>query len=468
MLVGSGSWSPSGVILFGTRGVGPGVHRVSAAGGPATLVTRVDPARQESFHAFPSFLADGRHFTYSRQSAAPDNSGIFIGSLDLPPEQQPLKRILPTPFNAAYVRMPDGSGGRLLFLRDATLMAQALDTDRLELTGEPVPVAEQVGLANNVFGFFSGSAGVLVYRSGGGGRGLQLTWFDRQGKATGTVGDPGLLQYPVISPDGRTVAVDRVDQQTGSYDIWLHDLARGTASRFTFNSRNNEYPVWSPDGSRILFASDRAGALDVFQKPSSGATPDAPLLDRPARIGRGVNVPEDWSSDGKYIFARVFDPATKSDIWVIPQFGDRHPFPYLHSEFSERMARLSPNGQWLAYSSDENRQDEVFVQSFPTPGGKWQISTGGGAVPIWSRDGRELYFISVDRKLMAVDVKPTSGPNARFEASVPKVLFQTSINAGFRSYAVARDGRFLIPAPLEQSVNAPYTVVVNWAAALGK
>jgi Tol biopolymer transport system component len=253
--------------------------------------------------------------------------------------------------------------------------------------------------------------------------------------------------------------VDRIDPQTGSCDVWLHDLVRGNASRFTLDSRENtfRFPVWSPDGSHIAFLSNRDGRTKLYQKATTGVAPDE-ALDQSQRRA------DDWSGDGRYVIEETpgtQTPKTGSDIWVLPLFGDRKPFPYLQTEFQERNAKLSPNGQWLAYDCDKTKRQEIYVRTFPNPGGEWQVSTNGGTVPVWSRDGKELYFIGADQRLMAVEVK--SG--AKFDAGVPQPLFATHLPA-FGAFDVSKDGRFLIPTLVEQTTSVPITVVVNWSAGL--
>jgi Tol biopolymer transport system component len=455
-VAGLGSWSPSGVLLVGGQGPSP-LWRVSASGGPATAVTRLDPAQQTGRHSFVSFLPDGRHFVYLQQSSpGAENGGIYLGSLDSKPEDQPAKRLLATSLGAQYAPSSDPRTGYILFLRESTLSAQKFDAERLELVGEPVPVAEQVGNQNGVKGLFTVSANSILAFRGVARTGAQLTWFDRQGKAVGTVGDIDMMERPSISPDGRTVAIDRRDLQAGRYDIWLHDLVRSTASRLTSNSTNNRFPIWSPDGSRVAYYTpDLLGGL--HQKVASGVGQDD-VLSQTLPRGR----PMDWSRDGRYIIKGVSDPVTKLDIWVFPLFGDRKPFPYLHSEFNESNARLSPNGQWLAYASDETKRNEVYVQTFPNPTGKWQVSTTGGDLPVWSRDGKELFFLA-GGKMMAAEVKSGS----KFEAGVPKALFEVHLETGTPvSFDVSKEGRFLIPTRSEQAATAPITVVLNWTAGL--
>ena len=321
-------------------------------------------------------------------------------------------------------------------------------------------VAEQVDFFPGISqGQFSVSQnGILVYASGAAASvNVQLTWLDRKGKPGGTVGSPGSIHWGSISPDGSTVAADRQDA-SGLWDIWLHDLSRDTASRFTFTfgSAFNEYPIWSPDGSQIAFYSERGGYGQPYKKAVSGAGQEEALVKDP----RSHRV-EDWSRDGRYIVEKVFDPKTSYDIWVLPTFGDRKPFPYINTEFREENAKLSPNGQFLAYRSDESKRNEVYVQTFPEHGGKWQVSTGGGDLPVWSRDGRELYFISGDNKMMAVELK---GDGKKFDAGVPKPLFEVRTQAQFD---VSKDGRFLIHVPQDQAAtNVPLTVVFSWQSGL--
>jgi hypothetical protein len=286
---------------------------------------------------------------------------IYVGDL----ESRERRRVMAARSNAIYA-----SPGFLLFLREHTLMAQPFDAGKLETTGDPFPIVEQVNFTTSATGQFSASQnGVLAYISGLQG-GAQLTWFDRSGKTLGTVGSPMETRGPAISPDGKTVAFERLDPQTGFNDIWLHDLARGTDSRFTFNSKNNLYPIWSPDGSYIAFASNRNGRFNVYRKATGGTGQDE-IVDRDALI----SFPDDWSPDGRYLLADSDPsaPKTLSDIWVAPMARGRSagkPYPYLQTEFSEGLAKVSPNGQWLAYSSNETKRNEVYVMTFPNPGGK--------------------------------------------------------------------------------------------------
>jgi len=448
-----GAWNRDGVIVVTLSPLST-LYRVSAAGGAPTSLTMLDASRKETFHAHPRFLPDGRHFLYYANSGQSENRGIFVGSLD----SKETKRLISTDAHAAY-----SPPGYLLFLRERMLMAQGFDADRLELTGEPFPVAEQVDRFTGAhLGLFSVSeTGVLVYRSGTA-ENVQLAWFDRGGKQLGTVGPPGAYFNPWLSPDEKRVAVTRDDPQVGTADIWLIELARGTPTRFTFGPSVNITPIWSPDGSRIVFSTNRDGPMTLYQRAASGAGNDEALLksDHP-------KAPNDWSADGRFILYQDRDPKTNRDLWVLPLSGDQKPFPFLQTEFDEFQGQFSPDGKWIAYTSNESGTWQVYVRSFPPSGGKWQVSTAGGAQPQWRRDGRELYYISPDRKLMAVEVK---GDGSTFEVGVPKVLFELRVPGipGPRNYyvAAAAGRRFLVTSVLEEATPQPISVVLNWTADL--
>ena len=447
-----GTWNADGVIVFAPKGADV-LYRVSAGGGTPAPLTTLDASRKEISHYHPRFLPDGRHFIYLANSPQPESAGIYVGSLD---KQEP-KRLVSSDASAEYA-LP----GYLLFLRERTLMAQGFNADKLEVTGEAFSVAEQVDRLGGGarFALFSVSqTGVLTYRTGLSDS-AQLTWFDREGKPLGTVGPPGGYNSPWLSPDEKRVAFNRQEPQGGGPDIWLIDIARGNLTRFTFDPAGDQSPIWSHDGSRIVFGSDREGVLNLYQKAASGAGNDEALLksDHPKTAN-------DWSADGKFILYQTGGQST--DIWVLPLSGDQKPFPFLQTEFNEGWSRFSADGRWIAYSSNESGSWQVYVQSFPASGGKWMISTDGGAQPQWRRDGKELFYISSDRKLMAVDVK---GNGSTFEASVPKALFdlrvQTPALPGPRNfYIAAADGkRFLVTSVSEDRLTTPTTVLMNWTA----
>ena len=454
-----GSWNKDGVIIFGIDAPGVGIMRVSAAGGKAFPLTNIDQSRNEHIHVLPSFLPDGRHFIYYRSSVTPENAGTYVGSIDAEPAKQDLRQLLNAP--SLYAPSSDSSRGQLLFLRGETLLAQPFEATRLLLMGEPVPVAEQVG-NHLAWGFFSTSAnGILVYRTRA--QYFQLTWLDRQGNAISRVWVPGPYTSLSVSPDGTRAVVSRNDLfQGGSvWNLWLLDLARGTSKRFTSTApARNDYPVWSPDASRVVFASSRGGgtaAMNLYQKPSSGAMDEDVLL-----RSSETKYPTSWSRDGRFLLYTVADPRTKHDIWVLSMEGDHRRTRLLGTEFNESEAQFSPDSRWIAYTSDASGRDEVYVRGFPEAKEDFVVSKSGGSSPRWRDDGRELYYVSSDHKVMALEV----AAGGLFQAGTPKPLFQA---AGILpEWYVQADGRrFLFAVPVEQA-QVPIRVVLNWTAALRK
>jgi serine/threonine protein kinase/Tol biopolymer transport system component len=448
-----GAWNSDGVIVFTPSAADP-LYRVSCAGGDPVAITRLLP-RQEC-HKSPQFLPDRRHLLFFAGGLDP---AIYLGSLD----SVEIRRLIPADTTAAYA-----PPGHLLFMRQGTLFAQRFDAAHGELAGDPIPVADSVAFdsAFNIGGFSVSETGMLVYRTAGGANQRRLAWVDRSGREIATLGamDENSLQNPELSPDGRRVAVNRTVQ--GNTDVWLIDVARGVPSRFTFDAAIDLFPVWSPDGSRIFFGSNRKGSFDLYQKASSGAGGDELLLESSLN-----KFPQDWSPNGRFILYGQLDPKTASDQWVLPIFGERKPFPFVNANFEEQNGQFSPGGQWVAYQSNESGSYEVYVQPFPGPGGKWQVSNSGGVAPRWRRNGKELFYIAPGGKLMAV---PIQSAGQLLEAGAPVALFQTRIVGGSQGrerqqYAVAPDGqRFLINITADESTASPITIVTNWTAGLKK
>jgi Tol biopolymer transport system component len=451
-----GTWNRDGVILFCDGGI---IYRIPAAGGEPTPVPGLGQLRQDATYRWPSFLPDGRHFLYLVTTALQEESEVYLASLD----GKETKQLLAADSNAIYAASAAG-GGYLLFAREKALLAQPFDASRLTLTGDPFRVADQVQVNINKRGFFSVSDnGTLVYDPRGNIVNQQLGWFDRAGRLLGPIGIVGNFGTPGLSPDGRRVVVDNLDSKTSTRDIHVIDLARNNSTKFTFDPADDRSPIWSPDGNRIVWASNRAGGIyQLYQKPASGVGQDELLLKS------DVNVySTSWSADGRFILYDRNDPKTKRDLCVLPLDGDRKPFPFLQTPFNELSGRFSPDGRWIAYGSDESGKQEAYVQTFPASGGKWQLSTKGGMPPRWSGDGKEMFYISRDGELMAVEVKI----GGTFEAGIPKVLFDLS---GARissntNYAVTADGqRFIFVSRIEDTAPSSLAVVVNWAAALRK
>ena len=453
-----GTWNRDGVIVFSAGPTSPLV-RVSAAGGVPAPVTTLVTGDSGGGHRFPVFLPDGVHLLYTAGSGKPESAGLYLGALD----GGTSVRLLPDGTNALYAPPATAGGnGYLIFRREETLMAQPFDAKALKSTGEMFPIAAQVPTSVNIgFGAFSVSAsGALVYRAGGFVANRALVWMDRAGKRLGVVAKPGALGAFAgasrLSPDEATVAVT-INNGSQS-DIWLQDLKRDVSARFTFGPGFNRNQVWSPDGKRVVFARfPEAGAVDIYQKSSAGTGQEELLLHA------GVNgVPLDWSPDGKWIVYQQSDQKTALDLWLLPLEGDRKPIPYLQTPFNEANGAFSPDGRWMAYQSNESGQDQIYVQTIPASGAKYQISNAGGVQPTWRRDGKELFYVSTDQKLMAVPIVL----GARVEPGTPQALFPSG---GLTAYAPTRDGqRFLVnvPAGAEGTAAPPITVVLNWTAGL--
>jgi Tol biopolymer transport system component len=462
-----GTWNRDGTIVFATSG--SGLLQASATGGSARVITAL--TAKESYIS-PSFLPDGYHFLQFIRSPHKETRGLYVASLDGKVKQ----RLLGIQSNAVYA--PSVSGDRqvgyLLFLREGALLTQSFDTRQMKLTGEPLPIAEQVrrdlSFLSDVRGSFSVSDnGVLVYDSSINRQSKQLVWVDRQGKLIRSLDAVGASTLSYLSPDEKRVVVDRLDDQTGSYDLWLYDVGGGGASQFTFDPAVDRCPLWSADGRRIIWQSNREGQHDFYWKAASGTGQDELLL-KSSNANR--RFPTSCSLDGRFLIYYEIDPKTQRDIWVLPLSGDRKPFPFLQTEASEAAGQLSPDGRWMAYTSDQSSSFEIYVRSFPSGGGQKLVSTKGGTGPCWRRDGKELFYYAPDGKLMAVEVK--SGPpggrqEVSFEAGPPHALleFRSGSVFPFPRYTVTADGqRFLLNTLVDESGGAPLTVVVNSQAEL--
>jgi len=459
-----GTWNADGVILFAPGLLSP-LLRVAATGGEAVAVTTL--GAQELAHFFPQFLPDGRRFLFGAAERA-GGEGIFLGALD---GRAPTRLTSSPPGPGLYAYVPSGF---LLWTRAGTLVAQQLDLDPPALVGEPATLADQSWAVS------VSATGLVAYRTFGDYR-TQLTWFDRSGTAGSVIGAPGVRTAGTfrLSPDGRRVAVQRRTASADSnLNIWLLDGLR--ASRLTFNPGNDAFPVWAPDGARIVYRSIRPGQPEsLFQTLTNGTRVEEPLLQN----GQSL-VPTSWSADGKFVlYSSVEAKSGDSDLWVLPMSGtedDRTPFVFLKTAFREAYGEFSPDGRWVAYHSNETGRPEVYVRPFVPPGGagtaapsaagQWQVSTAGGIHPVWRADGKELYYLNPDGALMAVPITVAGGTLA---PSAPVMLFATHILYGGtdaqlgRQYGVARDGRFLINTVLNETA-APITLIQNWRPPAGK
>jgi serine/threonine protein kinase len=372
-----GSWSKDGLILFGT-GDSP-IFRVPSEGGKPAPATKLDTAQKQSSHRWPSFLPDGRHFLYSARG--PDGLSIYAGSID----SDAVKLLFPSDTNAVYA-----APGFVLFNREGILMRQGFDSAQLELKGEASAVAERVAAAvGNVAGtpfglgsFSVSTNGVLSFQIQPPSDVTQFAWYDRRGRLIETIGPRGTYQGPALSPDETRVAFTANAEDRGS-DLWLMDIQKQSPSRFTFG-RQETNPVWSPDGATVFYTS---GGLNIFQKKSSG-TGSEQLVNK----GNGTTLVGNLSPDEKFLVFSRFG-GTGFDIFVLPLTGEGKPIPVAQTRFREEQPQFSPDGKWIAYTSDESGQPEVYVQPFPTTGSKWQISNSGGTQPMWRRDGKELFFM---------------------------------------------------------------------------
>jgi eukaryotic-like serine/threonine-protein kinase len=468
-LWGAGTWNQNDVIVFSDRDA---IFRVPAAGGSPVQLTAVDPARQDTIQYSPRFLPDGTHFLYTRRSTDERNSDVLIGSIDAKPEAQSSAPLVKSFWGAHYSPSGDPNSGYVLFMRDSTLMAQPMDPRRLVTTGQAVPVAEHIddGRAFSVSG-----SGVLVFQS----QSLtsRLTWFDREGKEVATVGNPDFFRWVRVSPDGTRAVLASGAFGTAS-NLWMLDLSSGLRTRFGLSTANEQNPIWTPAGDRVIFASNRAGGkFDLYQQPVNGAG-TAEIIYQSAED----KWPSSCSPDGRFLLYVVSSRATGFDIWLLPLDGTRTPLSFLQTEANENSPRFSPDGHWVAYTSNESGRDEVYVRSFSMKpgaaavesGDKHMISDSGGTTLQWRADGREFYYIRAsDRMPMAVDIMSQAGfragrPHPVIETGPLSVMNAPNAIASDQSvlWDAARDGKRFLAALRVNNKPEPYTVILNWQFAV--
>lgn len=434
-----GAWSSTGAILYADRM--SRLYLVKDSGeSAATPVTTLDPSRHEVAHMAPQFLPDGRHFLYFVDSTKPEYTGTFAGSLDSPARIPILDQIS----TSVTFAPPD----QLIYVRDRVVMVQPFDPVRLRTSGS----AAALGGVSMRSDTMSAASNLLAF--GGEATGHHLAWFDRQGRPVGSVDESVDLHNPVISPDQRQLLGDRDG-------LWLVDLEQGAPTKLG----DGNLPVWSPGGAGIVFTSRRVpDAVDLYLRPIAGRPEDERLLVR----SKEMKLSGDWSGDGRYFVYVSSDPETRLDIWILPTFGDRVPRPFLRTPTNEMQPKISPDGAWIVYTSDETGNWEVYVQSFPDGGAKRAISVGGGAEPQWTKGGREIVYVTPDGAMTAVDVLPGEA----LRASRPAVLFRVPLSGDItryrNHYAATADGQRFLVDTADESTREPINVVVNWEALVGR
>ena len=443
-----GAWNSDGTIVF-SPSPGRPILRVSAEGGEPSAATRFE-SPQHGSHSSPQFLPDGRHFLFFVRGS-PEARGVYVGQLD----GLDAERLFDADAPAVYA-----ASGHLLFIREGRLLAQDFDPDRLELRGDAFPTGEHVTARTTLS---ASAAGPIVYRTPSADSGQrQLVWVDRSGREIERVVYPDTAaQGPSLSRDGRRVAVFR--RANGNTDIWSYERGRGAWDRITFDSGDDIYPLWSPDGHRIVFGS-RRGEMNLYWtllNASPGSGEELLLSTSQPKF------PMDWSADGRFLAYDSLDPKRGFDIWALPLEGDRKPFEVVRTEFSERLAQFSPDGAWIAYQSDKTGRFEIYVQPIPGPGGDSRVSIDGGAQVRWNPNGKELFYIATDDRLMAVPVRVASDGKT-VEPGTPIGLFatnvgSTAINTNRQQYAVSPDGQsFVMNSVLDEARTSPITVILNW------
>ena len=446
------TWNQFGTILFAddvaTR---RGIMSVSADGGTPAPVTI---AAGTVGHNWPHFLPDGRHFLFSAMLERDVKSGtlktfIFVGSLD---------GAEPKAVATAQSRVEYTESGHLLYVNDGTLLAQRFDLDSFQLLGEPTAVAEGIRYfkPTGAARFSASETGVLTFESAIS-YSPHLVWFDRAGKMLDTVTLPGPIKSLRLSPDGQRLAVDVVDIRTGISDVWLQDVDRGVPRRFTYQQQIDEVnPIWSAEGKRIVFRSDRAGPPDLHEKALEGTGNEEVVF-----ASVGVQHPLDVSPDNQRLVYLEEDRITRSDLWMLPLTGDRKPAPLLRTPFEERDAVFSPDGRWIAFESDESGAPEVYVTPIDAVGSRRRVSVAGGQTPRWRRDGKELFYMAPNGGVMSVMI--ALGPPLQIAPA--RQLFVVTARAVNDIFDVSPDGqRFLVNTAVRDS--APITAVLSWPSAL--
>ena len=446
------TWSRNGTILFASKGR---LMRVPASGGipQAVIDDDSDPERGQ-----PQFLPDGDHFLYiwNGGSATPQ-LGVYASSLSRPDRPS---FIVATGSRAMYVPPLHEPLGRLLYVRGDTLLTQPYDLDRLRVEGEATRIADGIATRTTVreASFYASDTGVLAYSTGMTAPRSTLQWIDRSGTVVGEAAPEDNYSSLRLSPDGTRVAIGRRNA-AGFDDQWVLDLVRGGATRLTFDPGRETYPVWSADGAQIAFAANPAGTYQVYRMPAEGGGKQQQLTNL-----SGIRSIDDWSRDGRVILFSRSGARTGADIWALPMSATAEPVPVVETPANEDEVRFSPDSKWIAYTSDQSGRVEVYVQGYPTPGERIQISTNGGARPLWRRDGRELFFFD-GRAIAAAEIRVIAG---RIESGAIRSLFPFAMLEGIAApYDISLDGRrFLALVAAPAHGDAGFTVLTNWQTTL--
>lgn len=451
------SWGADGTILFAQpTSDGIAIHRVRAEGGDPSPVTSVDRGREVA-HFWPEILPDGRHFLYLSIERSPDpvpQRTLYLASLD-GGEPRPL---LTSVSRAEYV-----PPGVLLYVTEGVLVAHRFDAGRLELVGEPRPVTDRLRhfyMTGQAEFSASHDAHNPVVAFHGGAWTSEVVRYDRAGQRLGPLAEPAAYDQVRISPDGRQAVVDVLDPTNGGRDLWVYDLVTTRARRMTLHRADEQDPVWSADGTRILYRSDENGPPDLYVRSAAGSGEPRRLLSRPT-----VLTPEDWSSDGRHVIYQVSDRTTGADQWIVDlEDEETEPRPLLDTPYAEWGGRFSPDGRWVAFVSNEAGTSDVYVAPVDDPGARRAVSTDGGIAPRWRSDGDELFYLGPGRTVMAVDVR--WGP--ALELGGPRVLFELDGPVYASAFDVSPDGElFLVNQVIEDASSAPIQVRLNWPAAAG-
>ncbi len=452
-----GSWSQDGVMIYNPSLAPNPLYRVNAAGGSPEQLTKLDSLVGQQSHRWPYFLPDGKHFVYCARTATAtsgDNDGIYLASLDTTFTP---RLLINSGSSVAY------ANGHLIYTIDRTLMMVPFDLASLKISGDAIPFVEGVyfsGLSAKA-SFSVSNNGILLYQTGNSNQtGLSIT--DRDGTRIKTIERneaTSIFNEARFSPDEKELVVSLLDTQSGNNDIWIYGIDRGTWTRLTFDQSAQRWPIWSPDGKSIVYSSRENFSFNLYIQAADGSTPKRLLLENDNDL-----IASHWSSDGKYIVYDFRSPNRNEDLWILPMTGEKEPFPFLQADFDEQQGSFSPDGRWIVYQSDESGINEVYVRPFPGPGGKWQISTNGGAAPRWSGDGKEVYY-NVWNRTMSVGV--TLGAKSIEIGTTTELLF-FNLGAAVPFVEVSGDGQRFIGLNLENTNEAPLSLVINWPEELKK